>query len=482
MLDTDLAEWGSAQARRTLAVCVLGSSIAFVDATVVNVALPHIAADLHTGLAGLQWVVNAYLVTLTALVLVGGALGDRYGRRRMFLTGIYAFSAASVAAGAAPTIGALLAARAAQGVAAALLVPGSLSLLTATVKAEDRARAVGAWAGLTGVAGAVGPFLGGWLVDALSWRWVFFINLPLAAIVIMLGHGVVELSAGHGDGRIDVAGGALAAAGLGLITFGIINHQQRGAVVALVIGAVLAVAFVVTERRSSNAMMPPSLFTSTQFSGANAITLMVYAGFGVATFLVVLDLQNGLGYSALEAGAALTPVTMLLLLLSSRVGALAQRTGPTVLMVTGPVLAGVGLALLSGLEPGDRYLANVLPGTLVLGLGLACTVAPLTAVVMASVDDAHLGTASGINNAAARLASLIGVALVPSIAGVRLTGPPGAGVPGYRTALLIAGALCVAGGAIAALTIRRAARVHPTAQPALHEPCRDPCVVHTGTT
>lgn len=468
--------WGTPAARRVLAVCVLGSSIAFLDATVVNVALPHIAEDLDTGLTGLQWVVNAYLVALSSLVLVGGALGDRYGRRRLFLYGIWGFSAASLAAALAPTIAALLVARAAQGVAAAVLVPGSLSLLTGSIDADGRARAVGAWAGLTGVAGALGPLVGGWLVDALSWRWVFLVNLPIAAVLLVVAHGVEELPVPERTGRVDVAGGVLAAAALGLLSYGAINHESGAAPAALVVGALFAVAFVVTERRSSDAMVPPSLFASRQFSGANAVTLAVYTGFGVSTFLVVLNLQEGLGYSALEAGAALAPVTLLLLLLSSRAGALAQRIGPTIPMVVGPVLAGAGLAWLSQIEPGDRYVADVLPGTIVLGLGLAATVAPLTAVVMASVDDDHLGVASGVNNAVARLAGLLGVAFVPVVAGVEFVAADGSGLPGFETAMLIAAVLCLVGGAISAFTIRRVVPVLATTVPAAIEPCRDPCV------
>ena len=458
-----------------LAVCVLGSSIAFLDATVVNVALPSIDEDLDAGLAGLQWVVNSYLVALGALVLVGGALGDRYGRRRMFVVGVYGFTVASLAAGAAPSIEMLLVARGAQGAAAALLVPSSLSLLTAAIHPDDRARAVGAWSGLTGVAGALGPLIGGWLVDAASWRWVFLVNVPLAAVVVRLVRNVPEQPVIERAGPVDVAGGMLAVGAIGLATYGLIEHGGSAALAALVVAGVLAAAFVATELRSRAPMVPPSLFRSRQFSGANAVTLAVYAGLGVATFLVVLQLQLGLGYSALEAGAALTPVTILLLLLSSRFGALAQRIGPTILMVAGPVVVAGGLTMLSGVRPGDDFIESVLPGAVLMGLGLAMTVAPLTAVVMASVADAHLGTASGVNNAVARLASLIGVALVPLIAGVELTTPAGQGLPGYRGAMLVAAALAVAGALVAAVTIRRVAPVVPTAQPALHEPCRDPC-------
>lgn len=456
--------WGTPPARRVLLTCVLGSSMAFLDATVVNVALPHISTDLHTGIVGLQWVVDAYLVALTALVLAGGALGDRYGRRRVFLTGVYGFTLASLIAGLAPNVGALLAARALQG-AAALLVPTSLSLLTASMRTDDRARAVGAWSGLTGVAGSVGPLLGGYLVDALSWRWVFLVNLPVAAAVVVAASGVRELTVAEDVGPVDVPGGLLAAAGLGVATAGIIGHGSGWAPLALTVGVGLLAAFLLAERRSRTPMLPLSLFSSTQFSGANVVTLAVYAGLGVASFLVVLDLQHGLGYSALEAGAALSPVTLVLLVLSARVGAATRRIGPTLSMVVRPIVAGAGLLLLSTLEPGDRYVSAVLPGVCVLGIGLAITVAPLNAVVMASVDDRRLGVASGVNNAVARLAGLVGVAAVLAVAGVDLAAGGGRGLPGYRSALIVAAVLCAVGGLVAALTIRRAGRCDRRSSP-----------------
>lgn len=468
--------WGSAPARRVLLTCVLGSSLAFLDATVVNVALPRIGTDLDTGLAGLQWVVNAYLVALGSLVLVGGSLGDRYGHRRMLLVGIGAFSTTSVLAGVAPDIGTLLVARTAQGIAAALLVPASLSLLTASIDPDDRARAVGAWSGLTGVAGALGPLLGGWLVDAASWRWVFFVNLPLAAVAVWTVRGVPEPRREAPTGPIDVPGALLVAAAVGLGTAGVISHDSGWAPAALVGALALGAVFAYNERRSAHPMLPGRVLASTQFLGANAVTLALYAGLGAATFLVVLELQRGLGYSALEAGAALLPVTALLLLLSSRFGAAAQRSGPARLMGPGPVVAAFGLAWLSQLEPGDRYLTGVLPGVVGLGLGLAITVAPLTAVVMASVDEGHLGTASGVNNAVARLASLLGVAVIPVVAGVDLAAPPGVRLPGYEAALVVAAVLCAAGGPVAVATVRRAVPVRAALPASMLEPCQDPCV------
>ena len=468
------ARWGTPLARRVLVTSVLGSSIAFIDGTVVNVALPHIGADLDAGLAGLQWVLAAYLVTLTALVLLGGVLGDRYGRRRAFLAGIYGFAAASLLCGVAPNIVALVVARALQGAAAALLVPGSLALLSAVVDPSDRPRAVGAWSGLTGVAAAAGPLVGGWLVDTTSWRWVFLVNLPLAAIVVVASRGIPD-STERAPGRLDLPGAAAMAAGLGLLTAGLIQHGSRWSVPLGVAGAACLVAFVLIERRVAEPMLPPSLFSSAQFSGANAVTFAVYAGLAVAFFLVVVDLQLGLGYSAVEAGAAMLPATALLLLLSARAGAAAQRTGPRLPMTVGPLLAAVGLVWLSFLAPGSRYVSLVLPGLSVFGLGLALTVAPLTAAVLAAVDERHLGLGAGVNNAVARLAGLLGVAVVPAITGLDLGARPGSGLPGYRGALLVAAGLCATGGVIALATIRRATPTMPTVQPSILHPCHDPC-------
>lgn len=455
---------------------MLGSGIAFLDATVVNVALPAIGADLGGGLSGLQWVLDAYLVTLTALVLLGGLLGDRYGRRRLFLAGVCGFTVASLLCGVAPNITTLVLARALQGVGAALLVPGSLALLTAAIHPDDRATAVGAWSGLTGVAAAIGPLVGGWLVDAFSWRWVFLVNLPVAAAVVVVSRGIPESTAAHVARRVDLPGAGAAAIGLGVLTAGLIAHGSAWAPVAVAAGIALLALFVVVERRlGEDAMLPPSLFSSPQFSGANAVTFAVYAGLAVATFLVVVDLQLGLGYSPLEAGAALLPITVLMLLLSARAGAAAQRLGPTLPMTVGPALVAAGFVWLSFLEPGRGYLTLVLPGVSVMGLGLAVTVAPLTAVVLAAVDEEHLGIGSGVNNAVARLAGLLGVAVVPAVAGVDLGADPGSGLPGFRSAMLVSAALCAVGAAMAAVTIRRAQPVLPTVQPSIVQPCHDPC-------
>jgi EmrB/QacA subfamily drug resistance transporter len=472
--------WGSPVARRALAAATLGSGMAFLDGTVVNVALPSIGDDLDAGLAGLQWILNAYLVTLTALILLGGALGDRFGRRRVFDVGVVAFTAASVLCGLAPTTEVLVVARALQGVGGAMLVPGSLALLTATMHPDDRSRAVGAWSGLTGVASAIGPFVGGWLIDAASWRWAFLINVPLAAVVLWAARTVPESTDGRAGGRLDLPGAAAAAAGLGLLTAGLIGAGEgwsAATVAATVAGVALLVGFVVIEARSPQPMLPLSLFADTQFAGANLVTLAVYAGLGVAFFLVVVNLQVALGYSALEAGIALLPVTVLMLLLSARFGALAQRIGARWPMTVGPVVVAAGLLWLGDVGAGDRYVTSILPAALVYGLGLSITVAPLTATVMASVSEEHLGIGSAANNAVARLAGLLAVAVLPTVAGVELVaGGDGGAIPGYRTAMAISAALCLAGAAIAFATIRRTVPTVATPQASVLQPCGDPCL------
>jgi EmrB/QacA subfamily drug resistance transporter len=398
----------------------------------------------------------------------------------VFILGIYLFAAASVACGLAPTIEALVVARAVQGVGGALLVPGSLALLSATIDPADRARAVGAWSGLTGVASAIGPLLGGWLVDSASWRWAFLLNLPLTVAVVLVARGIPESIDADAPRHIDVPGAVAAAGGLLLLTAGLIgagtgwSAMTTGACVA---GVLLLAGFVVIERRSRDPMLPLDLFRSAQFTGANLVTLAVYAGLGVAFFLVVVNLQIALGYSALEAGLAMLPITVLMLVLSSRAGALAQRIGPRLPMTVGPLLVAAGLVGLGQVGPGDRYLSAVLPSVLVFGLGLATTVAPLTAAVLAAVDEHHLGVGSGVNNAVARLAGLLAVAVLPSLAGVELAAGGNRGLPGYRTALAISAFLCVAGAVIAAVTIRQGRPTEPTVQASVLQPCNQPARV-----
>jgi EmrB/QacA subfamily drug resistance transporter len=474
--------YGTSAGRWVIAATVLGSGIAFLDGTVVNVALPSISRDLHGGLSGQQWTVDSYLLTLGSLLLLGGSLGDLYGRRRMFVTGLVAFTVASAVCGLAPSMGALVAARAAQGVGGALLVPGSLALLSASFAPEDRGTAVGAWSGLAGVATAVGPFLGGWLVDAVSWRLVFLINLPLAAVAVgvTLAH-VPETRDPDAAHRPDLPGAVAATVGLCGVVFALIQWSAHGVstgvVASAVVGVVALVAFPLVERNRRQPLVPLEIFRSRQFSGANATTFAVYAAFGGALFLLALELQEVLGYSALAAGTALLPITLIMLVLSARTARLSQQIGPRLPMTVGPVVVAVGLALLSRLRAGDHYVAAVLPGIVVLGLGLAATVAPLTAAVMAAVDERHVGVGSGVNNAVARVGTLLSVALLPLAAGFGGLAPTD---PRYRDgvsrALMLSAALCVVGGLVAWATVRRAAPVRSLVHPSVNHACGDPCV------
>ena len=473
-----MERWGSPIARWTLLAAVLGSGMAFLDGTVVNVALPTIAVDLHADLADLQWVLDAYLVALTALLLLGGALGDKYGRRRVFMIGVAAFATASALCGIAPTTETLIAARALQGVGAALLVPGSLALLSATVRQEDRGRAIGAWSGLVGVASAAGPFVGGWLVDAASWRWAFFINLPLAGLVLFAARHVPESVDPDAPRHLDLLGATVVAFGLASLTAGLIEaggEWSAPTIAAVLAGIGLLVAFVVIEHRSPAPMLPLDLFRSRQFRGANLVTLAIYAGLGGVFFFVVVNLQASLGYSALESGAALTPATGVMLLLSARMGAIAQKTGPRLPMTIGPAIAAVGLALLGQIEAGDQYVTAVLPGVLLFGLGMSMTVAPLTAAVLGAVEERHLGIASATNNAVARLAGLLAVAIIPSVAGFELTGG-GSSLPGYAMAMWISAALALSASVIAFLTIGRGRQVSSVPQP-IGQSCQSPALV-----
>jgi EmrB/QacA subfamily drug resistance transporter len=446
--------WGTPAGRWVLTAAVLGSAIVFLDTTVVNVALPTIGRELDTGLAGLQWTVNGYLLTLSALILLGGALGDLYGRRRVFVIGVVWFAAASALCGLAPNIEVLVAARALQGVGGALLTPGSLALLQSSFAEEDRSRAIGAWSGLGGVAAAVGPFVGGWLVDAVSWRAVFLINLPVAvAVVILAVRHVPESRDEEAAPGVDVIGAVLCALGLAGVTWALIEETA----VVGVVGAVCLAAFVWWEARAPSPMLPLELFSSHQFTAVNVVTFSVYAALGATTFLLVLQLQIVLAYSPLEAGLALFPVTVLMLTLSARAGAMATRIGPRLPLTLGPVLAGVGLLALSRVDAGSHWLTAVFPGAVVFGLGLSLTVAPLTATVLAAVEDRHAGVASGVNNAVARVAGLVAVAVLPAVAGIggdAAAGDPEAFSDGFQIALMVAAGMCVLGGALAWTLVR----------------------------
>lgn len=452
----------SSVGRWVVAATVLGSGMAALDGTVVGIALPSIGRDFHVGVNSMQWVVDAYTLALAGLLLVGGTLGDSYGRRRMFMAGTVWFAAASLLCGLAPNAPFLIAARALQGVGGALLTPGSLAIIQASFAPDDRSKAIGAWSGLGGIATAAGPFLGGWLISAVSWRLVFFINLPLAVVVLAISVRHVPESKSPGPApKLDWRGALAISGALAGITYGLIGASSAGwasvsVLLPLLGGLVLLGLFILAEAREAEPMLPLSVFRSRQFSAANGVTFVVYAALSGTIFLVPVVLQQVRGYSPLESGTALLPVTVIMLLLSSRSGALAARIGPRLQMSAGPIVIAAGLLLLVWIVGSGNYLVSVLPAAIVFGFGLAITVAPLTATALAAAPAEHSGVASAVNNDVARAAGLIAVAVLPVAAGI--TGNsylhPAMLAHGFRIAVVIAAVFCAAGGILAALTIR----------------------------
>jgi EmrB/QacA subfamily drug resistance transporter len=462
--------YGTAQARWVLLATILGSGLATLDATVVGIALPAIGREFQVGVAGLQWVVNAYTLTLAGLLLLGGTLGDRYGRRRVFVLGAIWFAAASLLTGLAPSDGLLVFGRGLQGVGAALLTPGSLAILEASFVRDDRAKAIGAWSGFGGIASAIGPFVGGWLISSVSWRLVFFINLPLTVIVVAVAARHVPESRDPGAAPgVDLPGALTVTTGLVGLTYGLIEGPTQGwaavpVVAALAAGVTLLVAFVLIENRVAHPMLPPRVFSARQFSAANAVTFVVYGALGGSLFLLPVVLQEAAGYSPLAAGASLLPVTALMLVFSARSGALAVRIGPRAQMSLGPLVVAAGMLLFTRISSTGGYLTEVLPAALVFGSGLAITVAPLTSTALSAAPSDMAGVASAVNNDVARAAGLIAVAVLPAAAGI--TGDAylhaTALLRGFRIAMLIAAATCAAGGLLAAATIRNPRRPEPT--------------------
>ena len=440
-----------------LAACILGSIIVFVDSTVVNVALPAIQRDLGGGLALQQWVVDAYLLTLGSLLLVGGSLGDLFGARLVFMIGIAAFGITSVLCAAAPDGTTLILARGLQGIAGAVLTPAGLAVITATFAGEERGAAIGSWTAWTGIAFVVGPLVGGWLVTNTSWRWIFLINVPFVAVTLALvAYAVPKRTPGEQRARLDVAGGTLCALGLAGPVFALIEAPTRGwgdllIVMTLIAGIALLVLFIAWERRAPQPMLPLQLFSRRNFSFANVETVTVYAGLSTLTFFLVLFVQQLDGYTALQSGLALLPITLVMFALSPRIGRLSMRHGPRLFMGLGPLVAAAGLLALIRLRPGFSYWLELLPPLIAFSVGLSMIVAPLTATVLSDADEHDAGIASGVNNALARVAGLLGIAVVgASVAGAdnRLD------QSGFRLAMAITAALVATGGVIGLAGIR----------------------------
>lgn len=464
----------SAQGRWTLLATVLGSSVVLLGSTVTNVALPRIGDDFDADLAVLQWTVNAYMLTLAGLILLGGSLGDRFGRRRIFVLGLVWFAVASLLCALAPDTTTLIAARALQGVGGALLTPGSLAIIEASFHPDDRPRAIGLWSGFGGVGAALGPFVGGWLVDGPGWRWTFLLSIvpALLCVPVALRHVPESVGTPRTDGvrtggrrRIgfDIPGAVLGALALALITYALTEARDGGpvAVGASVAGIAAGAAFLRVERRSSDPMMPLSVFSSRQFTAVNVITLCVYAGTGGFFFVTALQLQIVVGYSALAAGAAMLPNTALMLLFSSRSGMLARRLGPRMPLTVGPLVCAAGMLMMLRVGPGASYLHDVLPALLVMGAGMVVMVAPLTVTLLSSVNAANAGLASGINNAAARAAGLVSVAALPLLAGM---GPDAyrsdaAFDTSFSRAMPLCAGLLAVGASVAFGTLRQTATV-----------------------
>ncbi|MCS7478851.1 MFS transporter [Umezawaea endophytica] len=457
MVTTEVIDWGTPRAKAVLATTIVGSGMAMLDSTIVNVALPKIGEELDASVAGLQWILNGYLLSLAALILVAGSLGDRYGRRRMFTFGVLWFGAASLLCGLAPTTELLVAARILQGVGGALLTPGSLAILQSTFARQDRSRAIGAWSGLGGIAAAIGPLAGGLLVQAGSWRLAFLINVPIALVCVWMARRFVPESRDETlTGHPNILGSAVGALGLAGVTAALVEAPDRGIGDPLVLGAGVVgiaglIAFGLLQARGHTPLVPPQLFANRTFALANALTFLMYAALGGVMVLMILQLQVSLGYSPTAAGLAGLPLTIIMLALSARSGRLAQRFGPRAQLVVGPLLVAAGMLLLRNAEPGADYVTGVLPGIAVFGLGLATVVAPVTATVLAAAPDRYAGVASGVNNAVARTGSLVAVATLPAVSGLTGTGytDPTAMTASWQKALLICAAAAAIGGLLA---------------------------------
>lgn len=432
----------------TLLATIIGSGIVILDSTVVNLALPKIATGLHASFADLQWIVDGYLLSLSALILLGGSLGDIFGRKKMYLFGLLGFGLSSLLCGSAPNATILIITRLLQGIFGALLVPGGLAIINTNFPADRRGAAIGSWSAWSAVFAALGPLLGGYILDIASWRWIFLINVPLVLVCYVLGQVSIKESRDKRVRKVDISGAVLAAMALSGLTYGLIEgpaqHWRSAALIPLFAGVLLSIYFVYFEKRHKDPMVPLTLFGSRNFTGSNLMTFMMYGALGGFLFALVIYLQTRLHYTSIDAGLSLLPLTVFLLLFSKRVGGLSARLGPKWFMTLGPLLAGVGILSLLGLKPGSTYITSVLPGVLLFAAGMALLVAPLTTTVMTSVSDTSSGIASGINNAVSRVAGLIVVAVLG------LEGPG----QFYKFAILLCGIMALLSGLISFLVIQ----------------------------
>lgn len=399
-----------------LIATILGSAIVILDGTIVNIALPKIGQNLHVGYSDFQWIVDGYLLSLSALILLGGSLGDIYGRKKIYLIGLIGFGASSLFCALAPNATGLIIIRIIQGIFGALLVPGGLSIINTNFPRNLRSQAIGTWTAFTSVAALLGPLIGGLILDISSWRWIFFINIPLALCCLAFGLPSIQESKDATMRRVDVPGALLAVSSLAGITYGLIegpvNHWPLSAIFSLCVGGILTVTFIYVEAKSHDPMLDISLFSSRNFLGSNIMTFAMYGALSGFLFSLIIYLQTQMGYSSLSAGLSMLPIGLLMFFFARKVGGLSARFGPRVFMSVGPIISSIGMAILCFLKPGDNYFISILPGVVCFGIGLVLMVAPLTTTVMTSVQESHSGIASGINNAISRAAGLIIIALL----------------------------------------------------------------------
>lgn len=440
----------------TLVATIIGSGVVFLDGTIVNLALPKIASGLHGRFSDLQWIADGYLLSLSSLILLGGSLGDIFGRKRTYLIGLIGFGSVSLLCGLSPSIGFLIGLRILQGVFGALLVPGGLAIINTNFERSERGAAIGTWSAWSGILSAIGPLVGGYIIDAISWRWIFFINIPLIIVCYLLAVRGIKESRDTRPRRVDSTGAMLCALALGGITYGLIegpvSNWSAHAIAALIIGAGSIIGFLWYESQHKDPMMELGLFRSRNFSGSNIMTFAMYGALAGFMFALVIYMQTKLGYSALKSGASLLPVSIMLLLFSRRVGGLSSKFGPRIFMTAGPILAAFGMLSLASYSKGDDYWLFLQPRVLLFSIGLVLLVAPLTTTVMTSVDESDSGIASGINNAVSRIAGLFVIALL---------GLAGAGGV-YRFSMILCGCLAAAAGVVSYLSIQNSARQNST--------------------